>query len=99
MRNGISLWLLAVMPFSITLNTSCASLALHSPPQLQNRTLRLSPDIAGFEYQWEECVRKFIGICTKHEMKKEFYDLNDVEVRKKLINMGFVAKVRSSGPQ
>jgi hypothetical protein len=64
-------------------------------PRLINRTLRLSPDLAGFEYQYEVCVKKFLGICRKKEMKKDFYDLNDLAMRTKLINMGFVLRVRS----
>lgn len=33
-------------------------------------------------------------MCTKTEMRIEYYDLTDVAVRDKLIAMGFVAKVR-----
>ncbi len=40
------------------------------------------------------CVKKFLGICTKREMQKEFYDLRDEAVRAKLIDMNFVLKVR-----
>jgi len=55
--------------------------------------------VAGFEYQWEECVKKLLGICTKKQMKVEYYDLNNQETRQKLIDMGFVAKVRDKvGP-
>jgi hypothetical protein len=39
-------------------------------------------------------VKKFLGICTKHEMKIEYYDLTDEAVKKQLIDMGFVLKVR-----
>lgn len=66
----------------------------HSAPALENRTLRISPDIAGLEYQYWVCVKRFLGICTRTEMKKELYDLTDIAVRKKLIDMGFVARVR-----
>ena len=82
------------MLYLITLSLSCASSRLLGLPSLENRTLRISETIAGFEYQWEECDTKFIGICTKYKMVKETYDLNDIEVRKKLINMGFVLRVR-----
>jgi hypothetical protein len=61
---------------------------------LENRTLRISLDFPGFEYQYEICVKKFLGICVKYRMEKETYDLRDVEIRKKLNAMGFVAKVR-----
>lgn len=66
---------------------------MRSPPALELRTLRLSPDLPGFEYQYEVCVSHFIW-CTKYEMKKETYDLRDEKVRKQLIDMGFVLRVR-----
>jgi hypothetical protein len=65
-----------------------------SLPALENRTLRISPDFAGFEYQYEICVRTFLGVCTKKEWRKDAYDLTNVEMRRQLIHMGFVAKVR-----
>lgn len=67
---------------------------MHSPPALELRTLRISPEIAGFEYQYEVCTRRLVGICTRREMKKELYDLTDKTMRQKLIDMGFVGKVR-----
>lgn len=79
----------------ITLSLSCASLPALLLPTLENRTLRLSSDIAGFEYQWQVCKRTgLFGKCKEYEMKKETYDLNNIEMRRKLIDMGFVAKVR-----
>lgn len=33
-------------------------------------------------------------MCTKKEMKKEVFDLRDAAVREKLIDMGFVGRVR-----
>jgi hypothetical protein len=71
--------------------------ALHSLPALENRTLRISPDIAGFEYQYEDetkCIKKILWVCIEHPMAKEYFDLTNLEMRKKLINMGFVARVR-----
>jgi hypothetical protein len=73
--------------------TACATSELTRVPALEFRTLRISRDIVGFEYQWEECTAHFIW-CTKKEMQKEYYDLTKKDVREKLINMGFVAKVR-----
>jgi hypothetical protein len=78
----------------IGLNSSCASLGPPSPPALENRTLRLSLEVPGFEYQFEECVKKVVGICVKKQMKKETFDLRDPLVRQRLIDMGFVARVR-----
>jgi hypothetical protein len=77
-----------------TWTLSCASSSIALPPVLENRSLRISPDIPGFEYQYEECIAHFLGFCTKTEMKKDVYDLTDIEVRKKLIAMGFILKVR-----
>jgi hypothetical protein len=64
-------------------------------PKLENRTLRISPDIAGFEYQYEICIKKgWFGIgCAKTEMKKEYFDLTKPEIRKQLIDMGFKARI------
>jgi hypothetical protein len=67
---------------------------MQSPPDLGNRTLRISLDLPGFEYQYEICIKKFLGVCVKHAMTKDIYDLRDEAIRKKLIDMGFVAKVR-----
>jgi hypothetical protein len=64
---------------------------------LELRELRLSPDIAGFEYQYQVCSKSFLGICTKKERKKDLYDLTKPEVRKQLIDMGFLARVMVQG--
>lgn len=94
MRNLISLWILGAMLLLISSNSSCASLPSPSLPQLENRTLRISLETPTLEYQYEDCVRKFVGICTKREMKKLVLDLTKREVRKELIDKGFVVKVR-----
>lgn len=62
-------------------------------PRLEQRTLFLSPDLAGFYYDYEVCTKSLIGICLKKEMKHETYDLTDPAVRKQLIDMGFSASV------
>jgi hypothetical protein len=84
--------------FIFFLLASCASLAgpdYEKPPALENRTLRISASIAGFEYQWKECVKRgLFGRCREWEMKKESYDLTDAKVRERLILMGFVARVK-----
>lgn len=74
----------------IGLNFSCSLLAITSPPKLEQRTLWLSEEIPGFFYHY--CVKESIfGNCK--EYKTDYYDLTDVELRKKLKNMGFVLKV------
>src|ERR1035437_7547372 len=94
MRNQTKTLLFVPMLFLITWSLSCAALVSHSPPELANRTLRLSLDQPQAEYQWEQCVSEVLGVCFKSEMRKETYDLRDPEVRKKLIFMGFVLHVR-----
>jgi hypothetical protein len=76
------------------LSLSCASLRGLSPPALENRSLRFSADAPALEYQWEECVKRFLGICTKYGMKRDVYDLTKPEVRRMIIDKGFVARVR-----
>lgn len=77
---------------------ACASLAespYENPPALENRTLRISAGLAGLEYQWRVCTKTgLFGRCKEWGKKTEFYDLTDPKTREKLINMGFVAKVK-----
>ncbi len=94
MPNSTSLSKLAPMLFLMISPLACASFQPVSPPQLANRTLRLSSEKPGFEYQYEVCLKSFLGICTSKIFRKDFYDLNDPLVRQKLIDMGFVARVR-----
>jgi hypothetical protein len=79
----------------ITSSLSCASLVSQLPPSLKNRSLRISRlTNGGLEYQWQECVQHgLFGNCKKVETKVETYDLNNFEVRNKLIDMGFVVSV------
>lgn len=73
----------------------CSSMALNeTPPALEQRTLRISTKVPGFEYQWRECSKSFLGNCRKWELKTEYYDLTIPETRDKLINMGFVGRVK-----
>lgn len=62
-------------------------------PVLKNRTLRLSPDRPGLEYQYAECAKRFLGVCVESRTKKELYDLTDAATRKMLIDTGFVVRV------
>lgn len=86
---------LTIGSIGIILFVGCASLAItDQPPALENRTLRISDKVPGFEYQWRECSKKFFGSCRKWELKIEYYDLTDIAVRNKLSAMGFVGRVR-----
>jgi hypothetical protein len=83
-----------LMLVSTIWSVSCASSPVDSVPALENRTLRISRDLPGFEYQYTICVKQVLFICTQTQMKKETYDLRDEVVRLQLINMGFVVRVR-----
>lgn len=72
---------------------ACAGMPV-DPPTLANRSLRISKDVPGLEYQYEVCVKKILFICTRREWVKDRYDLTDVNMRQQLIDMGFVVKVR-----
>lgn len=96
MKKKTNRWLNALTLFLIISTLSCASSPIQSPPSLENRTLRISEKVPGFEYQWRECAKKFLGMCTKWEMRVEYYDLTDIAVRQKLIAMGFVARIREN---
>lgn len=96
MRKRTRRMLTGAMLLSTTWSLSCASAPLDSPPRLEARTLRLSPDFPGFEYQYQVCVKQVLFICTQTQMKKETYDLRDEIVRRKLIDMGFALKVREA---
>lgn len=83
-----------VLWFCVSLLTGCASLFAEPWPALENRTLRISENAATLEYQDRVCVKRILGVCSKREIKKEIYDLNDPSVRKMLIQTGFVVRVR-----
>ena len=63
-------------------------------PSLENRTLRFSEDKPALEYHYFVCSKTILGICVGHKPQTDTYDLTDPAVRAKLIDMGFVAKVR-----
>jgi hypothetical protein len=87
---------LAAITCLIISASSCASWQIRGVRSLEQRTLDIAPDFAGFVYYQEECKSEFLGICMKHEIVKYTYDLNDEKVRQQLIDMGFAASVRES---
>lgn len=82
-----------VIVFTLFLLAGCATFS-DTIPELPNRTLRFSLDRPSLEYQYEQCITTFWGICTKHGIHIDYYDLTDLMMRKQLIDMGFVAKVK-----
>lgn len=52
-------------------------------------------DRPGLFYNHHECVKKnILGGCKQWQLKTDYYDLTKAEVRKELIDMGFVGVVR-----
>lgn len=82
--------------FSVLFLSGCSGFPMPDPPlELSLRTLRIDPDSAGFEYEYQVCDKKNIfGGCKEAHWERDFFDLTDPVTRQKLINMGFVAKVR-----
>lgn len=79
--------------------SGCASAELDeydNAVALENRKLWISSTVAGFEYPYWVCVkpRKIFGGCAQKELKVDYYDLTNPEVREKLKNMGFIGVVR-----
>lgn len=72
-----------------TIMFGCASATV--VPRLENRTLFISKDFAGFWYKY--CVKKKFFSRKCKEWKIDKYDMSNKDVRMKLINMGFVARV------
>jgi len=57
--------------------------------------LRISRDDPGtLEYTYECCKKKVVGVCVSHDLCTDYFDLNDPDVREKLIDMDFVCSVR-----
>jgi hypothetical protein len=96
MKSITSLILSVPMLVLITFSSSCATsqAALQPPPRLELRVLRFSKDAPELLYQYPICVKKFLGVCTREEMKVERFDLTDPAVRSMLVDTGFVARVR-----
>lgn len=63
------------------------------PPKLQQRKLRLSASVPGFEYEYDVCDNYILGICTKKHHQVEYYDLTIPTVKQQLMDAGFVAIV------
>lgn len=89
-------WVIAMLILTLS-NVSCAS----SPkplPSLEARTYDLvcEEPYDGFQYTYNKCSRRILGICTKTELgfiiiKAEFADK---ELLKQLCAMGFVFQVK-----
>lgn len=94
MKNITKTMLVVVMLCLITSNLNCAHSLLHSPPRLELRKLEISLDSPSLYYQYEVCVKSFLGRCTRWGSKRDVYDLTNETVRKELKDKGFVLQVR-----
>jgi hypothetical protein len=75
---------------------SCSSFSTTSPPNLNQRTLELSLSKPGhLQYGYDVC-KGFA--CLKKEHVIEYWNLNDPETVKKLVETGFVVVVEGSKP-
>lgn len=99
MRSTTSLAVSALMLASISLISNCASWGIVSSPALELRELEIDPEAPGAEYWYETCESSIIGICVKKKMVRDTYDFNDPAVRRKLIDMGFILRVRNRPAQ
>lgn len=50
----------------------------------------------GFQYAYNKCVKRFLGICTKSELAFEIIkaEFADKQLLKELCAMGFVLQIR-----
>lgn len=72
---------------------SCAHSAKLLLPKLELRTLRISDEVAGFEYRYCTKRKIFSKKCKKDHWVTEYYDLTDPAMKLKLKNMGFKLRV------
>lgn len=80
----------------IILMSSCTSLASSSLRPLESRTYDISEKCDGFVWQYNKCVRKFLGMCLKSEIEviKIEAEFKDKDLCKTLYDKEFVLKVR-----
>lgn len=82
-----------------SLSLGCSNASATLLPTLENRTLWIDLDKPGFFYNKYDCVKKTIfGACKEYQLKKFEYDMTKAEVRKELIDMGFVCRANKVLP-
>ena len=94
--NIISLGMKGLMLILMILSSSCTSLASTSLIPLESRTLDICPSLDGFCWQYNKCVKKFLGMCTKARIEtiKIEVEFKNKEEAKQLYDMNFILKVR-----
>lgn len=78
------------------LNLGCSSSASTSLLPLESRTYDIAEKCDGFVWQYNKCVKKFLGICFKSEIEQIKIDVQfkDPAECKQLYDMNFILKVR-----
>jgi hypothetical protein len=78
------------------LSNSCTSLANSSLAPVESRTYDICEDLTGFCWQYNKCIRHFLGFCTKSEisLEKVEVEFKDKIQAKQLYDMNFILKVR-----
>ena len=92
--NTISLKPIKILVCWMVLSLVSSSCATPSQITLENRTLRILPDLSGFYYQQKVCTKYILFKCWKKEWKRDVYLFEDKHSIQKLKDMGFVLKVR-----
>jgi hypothetical protein len=83
----------------LTLTTlSCASSLSHEPSltPLELRKLEICDNLQGFCWNYRVCIKKFLGICLKHELKTYTIEVKfkKTDEAKTLHDMNFILQVR-----
>jgi len=78
--------------------SSCASASSQNPSSipLENRKYDMCETLDGFCWVYDECTKRFLGICTKKESRllKIEADFKNKEEAKQLFDMNFILQVR-----
>lgn len=94
MRNITNLTASGLMLFLTISTLSCATLQLDLPPRFELRKLEISPDKPEAFYEYNQCTRKFLGVCTRNAVMVDHYDLTNAAVRKQMRDAGMFIMVR-----
>lgn len=78
------------------LSNGCTSLASTSLLPLESRTYDICTELDGFCWQYNKCVKHFLGICVKSEIEQIKIEaiFKDSIQAKQLYDMNFILKVR-----
>ena len=66
----------------------------YSLPRLEMRTLRICESLDGFCYNYDVCIKKFLGMCLKREIATDKIDFSNKDKIKELLDKNFHLKAR-----